>query len=72
MDFCRPSKNYQSKEGDMPALGRLGVGEIVFLIGAVIYVVNLVIRLSGRGKQIAVDEVGLMVIGLGLALLLKR
>jgi len=55
----------------MPALGRLGVGEIVFLIGAVIYVVNLVIRLSGRGKQIAVDEVGLMVIGLGLALLLK-
>ena len=55
----------------MPALGRVGVGEIVFLIGAVIYVVNVVIRLFGRGKKIPVEEAGLMVLGLGLALLLR-
>jgi hypothetical protein len=55
----------------MNELTRLGVGAIVFLIGAVIYIVNLVIVLSGRGKAIPIDGVGLMVLGLGLALLLS-
>jgi hypothetical protein len=53
----------------MPA--RFGVGEIVFLIGAVLFIVNLVIRLSGRGKQITIDETAVMVLGLGLALLFR-
>lgn len=55
----------------MNELPRLGVGAIVFLIGAVIYIVNLVIVFSGRGKAIPTDGVGLMVLGLGLALLLR-
>ena len=33
----------------MPDLGRLGIGGIIFLIGAVIYIVNLM-SLSRRGK----------------------
>ena len=55
----------------MPELGRLGVGSIIFLIGAVIYIVNLVITLSRRGKPLPVDGVGVMVLGTGLALLLR-
>lgn len=55
----------------MNELTRLGVGAIIFLIGAIIYIVNLVIVLSGRAKAIPTDGVGLMVLGLGLALLLR-
>lgn len=50
---------------------RLGVGGIIFVIGAVIYVINLIIAQSRRTKQIPVDGVGLMVLGIGLALLLR-
>jgi hypothetical protein len=48
---------------------RLGIG-IVFLIGAVIYLVNLIISLARRStwKPIPVDGVGLMVLGIGIAL----
>ena len=42
----------------MPDLGRLGIGGIIFLIGAVIYIVNLVISLSRRGKPLPADGVG--------------
>jgi len=52
-------------------LNQLGIGGIIFLIGAVIYVVNLIISLSKQPKTIPIDGVGLMVLGLGLALLLK-
>jgi len=52
-------------------LNRLGIGGIIFLIGAVIYVINLALALGKRRKTIPVDSVGLMVLGLGLALLLK-
>jgi hypothetical protein len=55
----------------MPELGRLTIGTIVFLIGAAIYIVNLVMSLSKRGKPISIDSVGLMVLGIGLVLLLK-
>jgi hypothetical protein len=55
----------------MPNLNNLGIGGIVFLIGAIIYVINLVLGLSKQGKTIPIDGVGLMVLGLGLALLLK-
>ena len=55
----------------MRDLNRLGIGGIIFLIGAVIYAVNLIIVLSGRGRAIQVDGVGLMVLGIGLALLLN-
>jgi hypothetical protein len=55
----------------MPELSRIGIGTIVFVIGAVIYIVNLVASLSRRGKPLSVDAVGVMVIGIGLALLLK-
>jgi hypothetical protein len=55
----------------MPGLGRLSIGAIIFLIGAVIYIVNLVIRLGRRGNPLPVDAVGLMVLGIGLALLLR-
>jgi hypothetical protein len=55
----------------MVDLTRLGIGGIIFLIGAIIYVINVVIALSKRGNTIPIDGVGLMVLGLGLALLLK-
>ena len=55
----------------MPELGRLGVGGIVFLIGAVIYAINLLIGLARRGKTLPLDGVGLMVLGIGLTLLFK-
>ena len=55
----------------MPELGRLGVGSIIFFIGAVIYVVNLVLILAKREKRLPFDGVGLMVLGIGLALLLR-
>ncbi len=55
----------------MPNLNRLGVGGIIFLIGAVIYLINLVLALGKRGKPIPIDGLGLMVLGIGVALLLK-
>ena len=55
----------------MPELGRLSVGSIIFLLGAVVYIVNLVMTLSRRGKPLPFDGVGLMVLGIGLALLLR-
>ena len=55
----------------MPELGRLGVGSIIFLIGAVVYIVNLVMILSRRGRPLPVDGVGVMILGIGLALLLR-
>jgi hypothetical protein len=55
----------------MQNLNQLGIGGIIFLVGAVIYVINLVLVWGSRPKTIPVDGVGLMVLGLGLALLLK-
>jgi hypothetical protein len=52
-------------------LNRLGIGGIVFLIGAVIYVINLALLLGKRRTTLPTDGVGLMVLGLGLALLLR-
>jgi len=55
----------------MPDLQHLGVGGVVFLIGAVIYIINLLLGLARRGKALPFDGVGLMVLGIGFALLLK-
>ena len=55
----------------MPELSRIGIGTIVFVVGAVIYIVNLLASLAKRGKPLSIDGVGVMVIGIGLALLLK-
>jgi hypothetical protein len=52
-------------------LNRLGIGGIVFLIGAVIYIINLAFLLTKRRSTIPIDGVGLMVLGLGMALLLR-
>jgi hypothetical protein len=52
----------------MPNLNRLGLGGIIFLIGAVIYIINLVVVLSGRNKTIKIDDIGLMVLGIGITL----
>jgi len=52
-------------------LNRLGIGGIVFLIGAVIYVINLALHLGKRRTALPIDGVGLMVLGLGIALLLR-
>ncbi len=54
----------------MPNLNNLGIGGVIFLIGAIIYIINLILGLAKKGT-IPVDGVGLMVLGLGLALLLK-
>ena len=55
----------------MPNLSRLGVGGIIFLVGAAIYLINLVLALGKRGRPIPIDGLGLMVLGIGVALLLK-
>ena len=52
-------------------LNRLGIGGIVFLVGAVIYIINLVLALRKRRTTIPIDGVGLMVLGIGLSSLLK-
>jgi hypothetical protein len=55
----------------MPELQSRGVGGVVFLIGAIIYVVNLLLGLARRGKVLPFDGVGIMVLGIGIALFLK-
>ncbi len=55
----------------MPNLGNLGIGGIIFLIGAVVYIVHLILSLSRRSSKLPLDGVGLMVLGIGLALVLK-
>ena len=44
---------------------------MIVIIGAIVYVVNLLLGLARRGKALPFDGVGLMVLGIGLALLLK-
>jgi len=55
----------------MPDIKRLGIGAIIFLIGAIIYIVHLVLSLLKRSSRLPLDGVGLMVLGIGLSLLLK-
>jgi hypothetical protein len=55
----------------MPDLQHLGVGGVIFIVGAVIYIINLLLGLARRGKVLPFDGVGLMVLGIGIALLLK-
>lgn len=55
----------------MPELNHLGVGGVIFVIGAIVYIVNLLLGLARRGRTIPFDGVGLMVLGIGIALLLK-
>lgn len=52
-------------------LKSLGIGGIVFLIGAIIYIINLALLLLKKRSTIPIDGVGLMVLGLGLALVLN-
>lgn len=54
----------------MPDLNRLGVGGVIFLIGAIIYVINLILGLAKK-SHIPVDGIGLMVLGIGLVIVLK-
>ena len=54
----------------MPNLSHLGIGGLLFVIGAIIYIINLALSF-GKRPGIPVDGIGLMVLGIGLALLLK-
>lgn len=54
----------------MRELSHLIVGVIIFLVGAIIFLANQVLGLVRR-PLIPLDGVGLMVFGLGLALLLR-
>ena len=45
----------------------LSVGGVIFLIGAAIFVINLLLGLARRGKPLPFDGTGLMVLGIGLA-----
>jgi hypothetical protein len=53
-------------------MNRMGIGSIIFLIGAVIYVLNLIVNFMGRGMVIRIDSIGLMILGIGLFLVFKR
>jgi len=52
-------------------LNQLGIGKIIFVIGAIIYIINLLYALGKHSKAVQIDGVGLMILGLGIALLLK-
>jgi len=52
-------------------LNRLGIGGLIFLIGAAIYIINIALAWGKRRTTIPVDGVGLMVLGIGMALLLR-
>ena len=54
----------------MPDLNKLGIGGIIFLIGAIIYIINLILGLAKK-SAIPIDGTGLMILGIGLALVLK-
>ena len=56
---------------DMINLNRLGIGGIIFLIGAAIYIINIALAWGKRRTTIPIDGIGLMVLGLGIALLLR-
>ena len=56
---------------NMINLNRLGIGGLIFLIGAAIYIINIALAWGKRRTTIPIDGVGLMVLGLGTALLLK-
>jgi hypothetical protein len=53
------------------SLNRLGIGGIVFLIAAVIYVINLAPLLRKWRTTLPSDGVGLMALGSGMSLLLR-
>jgi len=55
----------------MPEIKRFGIGGIIFIIGAIIYVIHLLLSLARRPSTLPLDGVGLMVLGVGLALILK-
>jgi hypothetical protein len=55
----------------MPNLQHLGVGGWIFIIGAIIYVVNLLLGFARRGKALPFDGVGLMILGIGIAAFFK-
>jgi hypothetical protein len=56
---------------NMIDLNRLGFGGLIFLIGAAIYIINIALAWGKRRTTIPIDGVGLMVLGLGMALLLR-
>ena len=60
-----------NKRFNMINLNQLGIGGLIFLIGAAIYIINIALAWGKRRATIPFDGVGLMVLGLGLALLLK-
>ena len=70
LDFKQHGEHKQRRLA-MPELQRLGVGGVIFLIGAIIYVVNLLLGLARRGRPLPFDGVGLMVLGIGIAMFLK-
>jgi hypothetical protein len=55
----------------VPDIQHLGIGGVIFLIGAVVYVLNLILGLARRGRALPFDGIGLMVLGIGLAIVLK-
>jgi hypothetical protein len=55
----------------MPNLQHLGVGGVIFIVGAAIYIINLLLGLARRGRVLPFDGVGLMVLGIGAALVLR-
>lgn len=49
----------------------LSLGAIIFVIGVVIYLINLIAVLARRSPPIPINGADLMVLGIGLALVLK-
>ncbi|HXG92764.1 MAG TPA: hypothetical protein VNN73_10410 [Blastocatellia bacterium] len=54
-----------------PSFERLGVGGVIFIIGAIIYIVNLLLGFARRGRPLPIDGIGLMVLGIGISLFLR-
>lgn len=52
-------------------LEHLGIGEVVFIVGAAIYVINLLTLLLRKRSALGIDGIGIMVLGLGLSTLFR-
>ena len=50
---------------------RLSIGALIFVVAVVIYLINLIAVLARRPPPIPINGADLMVLGIGLALVLK-
>ena len=61
----------ESAEESGMKIQHLTVSGVIFLIGAAIFAINLLLGFMRRGRSLPFDGIGLMVLGLGLSAFLN-